>query len=103
MASVKRYTSEDYDLVCEFVKRASGIETVNEEIIAHSVLIKNDEEVTGMVSYEKFDGLEKGKFIKRREYLRIEHLDHVHLSPDAIYQILANEPLQQVQNILFEP
>ena len=28
MASVKRYTSEDYDLVCEFVKRASGIETV---------------------------------------------------------------------------
>lgn len=57
MASVKRYTSEDYDLVCEFVKRASGIETVNEEIIAHSVLIKNDEEVTGMVSYEKFDGL----------------------------------------------
>ena len=42
MASVKRYTSEDYDLVCEFVKRASGIETVNEEIIAHSVLIKND-------------------------------------------------------------
>ena len=25
MVSVKRYTSEDYDLVCEFVKRASGI------------------------------------------------------------------------------
>ena len=37
------------------------------------------------------DGLEKGKFIKRREYLRIEHLDHVHLSPDAIYQIPAGK------------
>ena len=37
MASVKRYTSEDYDLVCEFVKRASGIETVNEEITIQSL------------------------------------------------------------------
>lgn len=57
MTSVTRYTIEDYDAVCKFVKRASGVEAVNEEIIAHSILIKNDKDVIGMVSYEKFDTL----------------------------------------------
>lgn len=54
---VKRYTTEDNDIVCEFIKKASGIETVNEEILTHSVLIKEDEEIIGMVSYERFDAL----------------------------------------------
>lgn len=34
-------------------------------------------------------GLEKGKFIKRREYLKMEHLDGTHISPDNLYRIPA--------------
>lgn len=54
---VKRYTDEDYDVVYEFMKKASGIETVNEEIMNHSILIKKEEDIMGMVSYERFETL----------------------------------------------
>ena len=32
-------------------------------------------------------GLEKGKFIKRREYLKMEDQNYVHISPDNLYRI----------------
>lgn len=54
---VKHYTDEDYDVVYEFMKKASGIETVNEEIMNHSILIKKEKDVMGMVSYERFEQL----------------------------------------------
>lgn len=54
---IKRYTIEDYDIVCDFVQKASGVKEVNEDIMSHSVLIKKEEDVIGMVSYEKFDTL----------------------------------------------
>lgn len=34
-------------------------------------------------------GLEKGKFIKRREYLKMEHQAYTHISPDDLYRIPA--------------
>ncbi len=34
-------------------------------------------------------GLEAGKFIKRREYLKMEHQEYAHISPDNLYQIPA--------------
>ena len=37
------------------------------------------------------DGLEKGKVIKRREYLKLEHLDHAPVSPEHLYRIPAGE------------
>ena len=32
-------------------------------------------------------GLEKGKFIKRREYLKMGHQEYVHIFPNNLYQI----------------
>lgn len=37
------------------------------------------------------DGLGKGKFIKCREYLKMEHLNYVHISPDNLYRIPAGK------------
>lgn len=34
-------------------------------------------------------GMEKGKFIKSREYLKMEHQDYAHISPDNLYRIPA--------------
>ena len=35
------------------------------------------------------DGLEKGRFIKRREYLKMEHQEYAHISPEHLYRIPA--------------
>ena len=37
------------------------------------------------------DGLERGEFIKRREYLKIEHQNYTHISPDNLYRIPAGK------------
>lgn len=52
---VKRYEATDYDHVLEFMKRVTTLETVNDEIIEQSILIKESNKVTGMVSFESFD------------------------------------------------
>lgn len=36
-------------------------------------------------------GLEEGKFIKRREYLKMEHQNYVHISTDNLYRIPAGK------------
>ena len=52
---VKRYEAPDYDHVLDFMKRVTTLETVNDEIIEQSILIKESDKVTGMVSFESFD------------------------------------------------
>lgn len=52
---VKRYEAADYDHVLDFMKRVTTLETVNDEIIEQSILIKESDKVTGMVSFESFD------------------------------------------------
>lgn len=37
------------------------------------------------------DGLEKGRFIKLREYLKMGHQDYTHISPDNLYRIPAGK------------
>ena len=52
---VKRYEAIDYDLVLEFMKKVTTLETVNPQIIEQSILIKQFDKVSGMVSFEAFD------------------------------------------------
>ena len=52
---VKRYEAADYDHVLDFMKRGTTRETGNDEIIEQSILIKESDKVTGMVSFESFD------------------------------------------------
>ena len=52
---VKRYEATDYDLVLEFMKKVTTLETVNPQIIEQSILIKQFDKVSGMVSFEAFD------------------------------------------------
>ena len=52
---VKRYEAADYDHVLDFMKRVTTLETVNDGIIEQSILIKESDKVTGMVSFESFD------------------------------------------------
>ncbi len=52
---VKRYEATDYDLVLEFMKKVTTLETVNPHIIEQSILIKQFDKVSGMVSFEAFD------------------------------------------------
>ena len=52
---VKRYEATDYDLVLEFIKKVTTLETVNPQIIEQSILIKQFDKVSGMVSFEAFD------------------------------------------------
>ena len=52
---VKRYEAADYDHVLDFMKRVTTLETVNDEIIEQSILIKESDKVNGMVSFESFD------------------------------------------------
>ena len=52
---VKRYEAADYDHVLDFMKRVTTLETVNDEIIEQTILIKESDKVTGMVSFESFD------------------------------------------------
>lgn len=52
---VKRYEAADYNHVLDFMKRVTTLETVNDEIIEQSILIKDSDKVTGMVSFESFD------------------------------------------------
>ena len=49
---VKRYEAIDYDLVLEFMKKVTTLETVNPQIIEQSILIKQFDKVSGMVSFE---------------------------------------------------
>lgn len=37
------------------------------------------------------DGLARGKFIKRREYLKLEHLEQASVAPEALYRIPAGK------------
>ena len=48
---VKRYEAIDYDLVLEFMKKVTTLETVNPQIIEQSILIKQFDKVSGMVSF----------------------------------------------------
>ena len=52
---VKRYEATDYDLVLEFIKKVTTLETVNPQIIEQSILIKQFDKVSGMVSFEAFN------------------------------------------------
>lgn len=52
---VKRYEATDYDLVLEFMKKVTTLETVNPQIVEQSILIKQFDKVSGMVSFEAFD------------------------------------------------
>lgn len=52
---VKRYEATDYEHVLDFMKRVTTLETINNEIIEQSILIKESDKVAGMVSFEVFD------------------------------------------------
>lgn len=52
---VKRYEASDYNQVIEFIQRVSNVKTINQEIIEKSILIKKDNEIDAMVSFEIFD------------------------------------------------
>jgi len=51
--TVKRYEEKDLDSVVKFIKEIAGVDKVDEEIVKNSVLIVNDQKVSGMVSFEK--------------------------------------------------
>lgn len=52
---VKRYEKIDYDRVMEFINRVQKVETVNLPVIEQSILIKDENQVWGMVSFEEFE------------------------------------------------
>ena len=52
---VKGYDVEDYEIVFDFMKKVTTLEAINEDIVAHSVLIKKENKIIGMVSFERFD------------------------------------------------
>ena len=51
---VKRYEAIDYDLVLEFMKKVTTLETVNPQIIEQSILIKQFDQV-GIIRYFIYD------------------------------------------------
>lgn len=50
--SVTRYEALDEESVIEFIKQTAKVELVDNEIIKNSILIKQDEKITGMVAFE---------------------------------------------------
>ena len=52
---VKGYDAEDCEIVLDFMRKVTTLEAINEDIITHSVLIKKENEIIGMVSFERFD------------------------------------------------
>ena len=49
---VKRYEATDYDQVIEFIERVSNVQTINQEIIEQSILVKQAHRIDAMVSFE---------------------------------------------------
>ncbi|MEE1237990.1 MAG: hypothetical protein UHI85_07945, partial [Turicibacter sp.] len=52
---VKRYEATDYDQVIEFIERVSNVQTINQEIIEQSILVKQAHRIDAMVSFEIFN------------------------------------------------
>ncbi|MGL4374050.1 MAG: hypothetical protein ACRCS6_09725 [Turicibacter sp.] len=51
---IKPYVPEDYNDVVTFLKQVTTLDHVNVDIIAQSILIRREQKLIGMVSYEPF-------------------------------------------------
>ena len=82
------YRCQRYDLQGKSVLKTqekfyhASLQEAAKEELWHAPSIKKKYGYIGNIT-----GLEKGRFIKRREYLKMEHPDYVHISPDNLYQI----------------
>ncbi len=54
---IKRYEQTDYNQVIDFIKEVTDLEEVNSHILEQSILIKDDDKVWGMVSFEDFNNI----------------------------------------------
>lgn len=54
---IKRYEQTDYNQVIDFIKEVTDLEEVNSHILEQSILIKDDNKVWGMVSFEDFNNI----------------------------------------------
>ena len=57
MVKVARYTQDDEAKVVAFIRRAQANADPDKSILSRSVLIKDDQQVVGMVSYEPHDNM----------------------------------------------
>ncbi len=86
---VKRYEATDYEHVLDFIKRVTTLETVNNEIIEQSILIKESDKVAGMVSFEAFDQIGMIRYFiyflnyidvrRRKRLISLSRLLHIHM------------------------
>ena len=81
-----KWLDEEVIIVGSFSKDSysyhASLQKAAKEELWHAPSIKKKYGYIGNIT-----GLEKGRFIKRREYLKMEHPDYVHISPDNLYQI----------------
>ena len=57
MLKVERYTQSDEEKVVAFIKKAQSDVKPDRQILLRSILIKDDKDIVGMVSYEPYDNV----------------------------------------------
>lgn len=51
---IKQYEHKDYEKVMQFLQGIEGLQEIEEELFPRAILIENNDEVLGMITYEMF-------------------------------------------------